>query len=118
MRKLIPVLLLTFCGSAAFSQSSLGSDRTSDNSNDLFAESLRAEIVSDIKKRLSTDSSLQRSQTIMSDMLKASGVHPTLKVPAKADMAAVYKSSPITLANILHDFARTFMVADEVRQQN
>ena len=117
MRKLIPVLLLTFCASAVYSQSSSGTDRV-DNSIDNFAESLRSEIVSDIRKKLSTDTSLQHSQNSMSELLKACGVHPTAKVGTKADIASVYKSSPVTLAHMLNDFARTFMTAEATTNEN
>jgi hypothetical protein len=116
MRKLIPVLLLSFFASAAYSQSA--SDRVPDNGIESFAESLRSEIVLDIKKKLSTDTSLQRSQNTMGELLKACGVHPAVKVAPKADIASVYKSSPVTLANMLNDFARTFMDAETSSRNN
>ncbi len=117
MRKLIPVLLLTFCASAAYSQSSPVSDRASNNETDSFAESLRLEIVTDIKKKLASDTALQRTQQSMSELLKACGIHPTVKVSAKTDLVSVYKTAPVTLANIINDFARNFMTTEGIQNE-
>lgn len=92
MRKLIPALLLTFSGSIAFAQSS--PDKLSDNKENSFAESLRFEIVSGIKKKIASDTSLQKSQEMMNEYYKACGVQPTIQIIAKPEPAKTFKSLP------------------------
>jgi hypothetical protein len=92
MRKLIPVLLLTFSGSIAFAQSS--SDKLSDSKENSFAESLRLEIVSGIKKKIASDTSLQKSQEMMNEFYKACGVQPTIQRIAQPEPAKSFKALP------------------------
>ena len=77
MKKLIPVLLLTFSVSIAFSQTS--TEKNAENKENSFAESLRHEIVSGIKKKMATDTSFQQSQQVMNDFYKACGLTPSIQ---------------------------------------
>jgi len=101
MRKLIPVLLFTFCGSAVFSQTS--SDRNSDNKDNSFAESLRQEIVSGIKKKMSADTTFSKSQEVMSEYYKACGVQMAIKKCPQPDPGKGYKFAPDNIALILKE---------------
>jgi hypothetical protein len=99
MRKLIPVLLLTFSGSFAFSQSS--SDRIIENKDNSFAESLRHEILSGIKKKIATDTAMQKSNEAMNEYYKACGLSHSVQKAAATEPSKVFKTAPDNLAMIV-----------------
>src|SRR5688572_26826207 len=101
MRKLIPVLLFTFSGSIAFSQTS------TDNKENSFAESLRLEIVTGIKKKMATDTVFQQSQQVMSDFYKACGLTPSIQKCANPEPGKNFKSAPEVLTTTLTEINRT-----------
>ncbi|HTE25043.1 hypothetical protein [Flavitalea sp.] len=105
MRKLIPVLLFTFSVSIAFSQTS--TDRNTDNKENSFAESLRLEIVTGIKKKLATDTSFQQSQQVMNDFFKACGLTPTIQKCAHPEPGKNFKSAPEVLTSTLTEITRS-----------
>ncbi|MET0241867.1 MAG: hypothetical protein ABW174_00275, partial [Flavitalea sp.] len=63
MKKLVPVVLFTLCASAASAQTS--KEKTSDSQSLSFAESLRQEVLTGIKQKMSADTSMQRKQENM-----------------------------------------------------
>jgi hypothetical protein len=99
MRKLIPVLLFTFSGSIAFSQTS--TDRSTDSKENSFAESLRLEIVTGIKKKMATDTSFNQSQQVMNDFYKACGLIPALQKCDHPEPGKNFKSAPEVLTGTL-----------------
>ena len=99
MRKLIPVLLLTFSASLAYSQTS--SDRIIDNKDNSFAESLRHEILTGIKKKISTDTALQKSNETLNEYYKACGLNHTVQKSTVSEPAKVFKAAPDNLAMIV-----------------
>ena len=105
MRKLIPVLLFTFSASIAFSQTS--TDRITDNRENTFAESLRLEIVTGIKKKMATDTSFQQSQLVMSEFYKACGLTPSIQKCANPEPGKNFKGAPEVLTNTLAEIQRS-----------
>ena len=105
MRKLIPVLLFTFSGSIAFSQTP--TDKNSDNKENSFAESLRLEIVTGIKKKMATDTSFQQSQQVMNDFYKACGLTPSIQKCAHPEPGKNFKSAPDVLTATLTEINRS-----------
>lgn len=99
MRKLIPLMLFTFCGTVAFSQSS--PDKSSDSKDNIFAESLRQEIIGGIKKKLATDTSFQKSQQVFNEYYKACGLQMTVKNCEHSSPAKTYAVAPESIALIL-----------------
>ena len=105
MKKLIPVLLLTFSASIAFSQTS--TDIITENKENSFAESLRLEIVTGIKKKMSTDSSFQQSQQVMNDFYKACGLIPSIQKCAHPEPGKNFKSATELLSTTLTEINRS-----------
>jgi len=105
MRKLIPVLIFTFSGSIAFAQS--GSDRIGDGRENGFAESLRLEIVSGIKKKMSSDTSFQKSQETMNEYYKACGLTPSIQKCAQPEPAKSFKAAPETITVTITELNRS-----------
>src|SRR6478752_6295907 len=105
MKKLIPVLLLTFSVSIAFSQTS--TDRNSENKENSFAESLRLEIVTGIKKKMATDTSFQQSQQVMNDFYKACGLTPTIQKCAQPEPGKNFKTANEVLSTTLTEINRS-----------
>ena len=105
MKKLIPVLLFTFSGLIAFSQTS--TDRITENKENSFAESLRLEIVTGIKKKMSTDSSFQQSQQVMNDYYKACGLTPSIQKSAHPEPGKNFKSANDVLTSTLTEINRS-----------
>jgi hypothetical protein len=116
MKKLIPVLMLSFCGSMAYSQSS-SSDIAGSSSEFSFAEVLRSEIVTDIKKKLSTDTSMRRSNAAMTEFYKACGVNPLIKAQFQSQTARSFKILPENMALILADFSKIHVGAQPSRRE-
>ncbi|RYY21234.1 MAG: hypothetical protein EOO04_18620 [Chitinophagaceae bacterium] len=105
MRKLIPVLLFSFSGTIAFSQTS--TDRNTDNKENSFAESLRLEIVTGIKKKMATDTVFQQSQQVMGDFYKACGLTPSIQKCAHPEPGKNFKSAPEALTATLNEINRS-----------
>jgi hypothetical protein len=105
MRKLIPVLFFTFSGTIAFAQSS--TDKFADNKENSFAESLRLEIVTGIKKKMATDTSFQQSQQLMNDFYKACGLTPAIQKCAQPEPGKNFKSAPEVLIVTLDEINRS-----------
>jgi len=105
MRKLIPFLLFSFCGSMVFAQS--GGDRNGDSKESSFAESLRLEIVTGIKKKMSADTSLQKSQETMNEYYKACGLTPSIQKNTTPEPSKSYKAAPETIGITIAELHRS-----------
>ena len=105
MIKLIPVLLFTISASTAFSHTS--TDKNTDNKDNGFAESLRLEIVSGIKKKMATDTTLQQSNQAMNEFYKACGLIPSIQKCAHPEPSKSYKSAPEVLTAALGETNRS-----------
>ncbi|MHA4844487.1 hypothetical protein ACX0G7_10005 [Flavitalea antarctica] len=108
MRKLIPVLLFTFSGSIAFSQTS--TEKSTDSKENSFAESLRLEIVTGIKKKMATDTAFNQSQQVMNDFYKACGLTPSIQKCVHPQPGKNFKSAPEVLTPALAEMNRSVAV--------
>ncbi|MET0299093.1 MAG: hypothetical protein ABW036_05005, partial [Flavitalea sp.] len=99
MKKLVPVVLFTLCASVASAQTS--KEKSSDSQSLSFAESLRQEVLTGIKQKMSTDTSMQRKQENMKEYYKACGVQQnSARISGGTSTTKVYRIAPESIAII------------------